>query len=230
MRILALQHVPFETPGYIAEIISRKKHSFTVHKVWENTELPSADSFDMLIIFGGPMGVNDTTKYPWLIPEKHLIKSAVDTDKKILGICLGAQLIAQSLGARVYPGKYKEIGWFPVNKCSGVSGMNMDNILPESMDVFHWHGDTFELPDGAERIASSSVTENQGFVYRNNVLALQFHLEVTADSVEKLIINSTEELAAGGKYVQSDGEIRKGLYKITKINNIMQNIWEQFEK
>jgi GMP synthase (glutamine-hydrolysing) len=230
MRILALQHVPFETPGYIEKIISRKKHNFTVHKVWENTGLPSADSFDMLIVLGGSMGVNDTTKHPWLIPEKHLIKSAVNTDKKVLGICLGAQLIAQSLGARVYPGTHKEIGWFPVNKCSGVSGMNMDNILPESMDVFHWHGDTFDLPDGAERIASSSVTENQGFVYKNNVLALQFHLEVTADSVEKLITNSAKELADGGEYVQPDGEIRKGLFKITKINNIMQNIWEQFEK
>ena len=136
----------------------------------------------------------------------------------MVGICLGAQLMADALNARVYPGPQKEIGWFPITRTD-----HAPMLLPEQMTVFHWHGDTFEIPDGATRIASSSACENQGFIYKNHVVALQFHMETTLDGMESLISNCGHELV-DLPYVQSAEAIRAGADNIHTMHRAMERL------
>lgn len=140
------------------------------------------------------MGVYDEEEFPWLMEEKKYIAEAIEKGRKVLGICLGAQLIACALGAKVYPNEEKEIGWFPLylteegKKCRFFEG------LSERFTAFHWHGDTFDMPKGAQQLVKSEVCKNQAFTYGNNVLALQFHLEVERENIELLINNCGNEL------------------------------------
>ncbi len=139
------------------------------------------------------MGANDEHLFPWLKTEKIFIEEAIQREKHVLGICLGAQLVANVLGARVFPNREKEIGWFPIE-------LNPPNVrqtalreLQQRSIVFHWHGDTFEIPVGALHLARSRACENQAFSFGNRVMALQFHLEVSAPQIEKLIQNCPED-------------------------------------
>ncbi len=160
MRIHYLQHKPYESLGCIEEWISKSRHSLSATKFYEDTSLPKFSDFDFLIIMGGPMGVYDEDKYPWLKDEKKFIKESINDNKIVLGICLGSQLIADSLGSKVYKNKFKEIGWFPVKI---KNEHKFFNSLPEEIITAHWHGDTFDLPDGAVHIAESSACKNQAF-------------------------------------------------------------------
>ncbi|MFJ7667597.1 type 1 glutamine amidotransferase [Lysinibacillus sp. NPDC097195] len=176
MSTYILQHVPFETPGIIEEI-----ESYTLIKIYENGQLPSIEEVSMLIILGGPMSVSDSI--PWLEAEKIFIKELIKAGKPILGICLGAQLIAEILGAKVNKNsKGKEVGFFQVKKVT-----NEFDFLPNSLDVLHWHGDTFELPHGSKRLYSTDACSNQAFIYNSNVLGLQFHLEMTKNTLLQLV-------------------------------------------
>jgi len=143
----------------IGEWIINNEYSLSFTKFYLNEPLPQHSDYDVLIVMGGPMGVYDESKYPWLIEEKKFLKEAISKNKKILGVCLGSQLLANALGAKVYPNKEKEIGFFPINKIQSQSTL-LSN-LPESFVVFQWHGDTFDLPAGAELLASSDVCKNQ---------------------------------------------------------------------
>jgi GMP synthase (glutamine-hydrolysing) len=144
--------------------------------------------FRGLIVMGGPMGVSESDRYPFLTPEIALIRRAADARLPVLGICLGAQLIAASLGARVFPGPQKEIGWYPVEVTAPEDDLTRG--LPLRFMGFHWHGDTFDLPAGARRLFRSSLYENQGFRWGRNVLALQFHFEVSAEMVGEWLEDS----------------------------------------
>ncbi|MFO0388861.1 MAG: type 1 glutamine amidotransferase [Alphaproteobacteria bacterium] len=213
MNILALQHVAFETPALIAEWAAARGHMLTVCRVDEAANLPTSDSFDMLVIMGGPMGVHDVVEHPWLVAEKALIKSAIDSGKYVLGVCLGAQLIADVLGAKVYPNHVKEIGWMPVAVPDAALGQPVLAGLNNAMTVFHWHGDTFELPGGAVHLMASDACRNQAFIYQGKVLGLQFHLEMTEQGVHALIthcghelvesatIHNAQKLQAGTKHI-----------------------------
>ncbi len=195
-------HVSFEGPGYIDDWFNEKGIPLKIWRMYEKTELPEPEEVDFLLIMGGPMNIYEYEKYPYLKAEKHLIKTCIEQDKKVLGICLGAQLVADVLGEKTYPGKEKEIGWFPV--------AGDRNILPGSFVPFHWHGETFNLPEGSEHLASSLVTRNQAFSYNKNVLAIQFHLEVNHELIEGLLEHASGDLTPG-EWVQSHEEIRKGL-------------------
>lgn len=194
MRIHYFQHVPFEGLGSIEDWIQSEGYEYSSTRFDQNDPLPELDRIDWLIIMGGPMGANDDHLYPWLNAEKKFIGKAIKKGIRILGICLGAQLIASVLGARVYPNAHKEIGWFPVRLTSDGLACPWFAGFPEEMMVFHWHGDTFDLPQGAKHLAESNACTHQAFLFGNHVLALQFHLDLTREHVEALIKNCGSEL------------------------------------
>jgi len=222
MKLHYLQHVPFEGLGIIEEWAIARGAAITVTQLFHNEPLPEIGAFDWLVVMGGPMGIYDHAEHPWLVAEKEFIQQAIAAQKTVVGICLGAQLIADGLGAKVYPGPQKEIGWFPIQRSEGAP-----DLLPEEPIVFHWHGDTFDLPDGATRLASSAACRNQGFVYNDRVVALQFHLETTPASMEALIENCSDELpgvdgASSSIYVQTAEQMRAGLPNLGAINAAME--------
>lgn len=227
MRIHYLQHVPFEGLGIIEEWISLKRFSLTATKFYENTNFPEIDGFDWLIIMGGPMSVNEEQIYPWLVEEKAFIKRAIESGKTVIGICLGAQLIANVLNAKIYMNYEKEIGWFQVNKTE-INDYNVFSDFPEHFLAFHWHGETFDLPKGSINLASSEACKNQAFLYKENVLGLQFHFEMNRKSISTIVKNCKNELVQS-KYIQSDEEILfQNENSIKTSNFLMEKILEYF--
>jgi len=226
MRLHWIQHVPFEGLGHIDEWATGKGYSISVTKVFENTLFPRTDDIDLLVIMGGPMGVYDTDVYPWLAPEKEFIGKAINDGLKIIGICLGAQLIADVLGAKVAKNPEKEIGWFNINQEKGYTGL-LKGIFENSPDVFHWHGDTFGIPSGSELVCSSEGCINQAFDYKGKVFGLQFHLETTPSSAQDIIKNCGDEIKTGGKYVQSEKKVAADSAKFERLNSIMENVFER---
>lgn len=227
MRIHYLQHVPFEGLASIEQWAIKKNHILSVTKFYNGDALPSVDDFDWLIVMGGPMNIYEHNKYPWLTEEKHFIEEAIKSNKVVIGICLGSQLIADVLGSKVYKGQEKEIGWHPIQVTKEAQESAVFASLPESFNVFHWHGDTFDLPPGAVRLAYSEVCANQAFIYGERVLGLQFHLESTKDSVREIIENCTSEVVAG-KYIQKPQEMLARDADFSNINSAMCKIFEYF--
>ncbi len=181
--------------------IQSQGHDLSSTRFYENETPPEPDSIDWLIVMGGPMGANDEHLYPWIAAEKKFIGSAIKKGIRTLGVCLGAQLIASVLGARVYPNTHKEIGWFPLHLTPDGIACPLFPDFPEELMVFHWHGDTFDLPQGARHLAYSNACANQAFLFGNHVLALQFHLDLKRENVEALIKNCGSELVPA-PYIQ----------------------------
>lgn len=206
MNIHYFQHVPFEGLGSIREWAEQRGHSLSVTKFHEGDKIPSVEEIDWLIVMGGPMSVHDEEKYPWLKQEKEFIQEAIEKEKTIIGVCLGAQLIADILGAEVYPNQEKEIGWFPVKFTDHANPFKSLNKLKPDFTVFHWHGDTFDLPKGSKHLAFSEACRNQAYLYNEKVLGLQYHLETTKDSLLQMISHGRDELISR-KYIQSENEI-----------------------
>lgn len=210
MKINYLQHVSFEGLGSIADWAREKRYETRAIRLFAGDSLPDTNEIDLLVVLGGPMNVDEEEMFTFLREEKRLIERIIEQKKPILGICLGAQLIAQVLGAKVYKGEQKEIGWFPVKK-SPQSESCFAKILPTTFTTFHWHGDTFDLPEGAANLALSAAYQNQAFAYGDKVLGLQFHLEATPGTVRLMIENEAEEIqaetAASAKFVQTTQQI-----------------------
>jgi GMP synthase (glutamine-hydrolysing) len=207
MNIHYLQHVPYEDLGMLQKWVYSPAHRVSATKFFEDDKLPFVDSFDMLIIMGGPMSVGDHELFPWLEKEKELISKAIAKNKMILGICLGAQLLADVLGAKVYPNKEKEIGWFPLKFYTDRHPLAA--VFPAQLRVFHWHGDTFDLPAQSILIASSEACQNQAYLIGNQILALQFHLETSPDLIQQFLDNGQDELDKGGCFVQKSDWINE---------------------
>ncbi len=178
------------------------------------------DSFDLLVVMGGPMSVHDEAQYPWLVAEKRLIRAALDAGKKVLGICLGAQLLAQALGAAVRPGRQAEIGWWPLHRYSQALGSPLGERLPERLMAFHWHGETFDLPAGSVPLYGSAACANQGFIWNEQAIGLQCHLESTAESIEALLDACPQDLQREGA-VQSAGRIRQGVAHCREVAPVL---------
>jgi GMP synthase-like glutamine amidotransferase len=229
MKIHYLQHVSFEGLGSIETFLKEGSHSISVIRMFANDPFPEISDIDWLIVMGGPMGVHDDKAYPWLKTEKQFIKNVIQSGRVVLGICLGAQLIAEVMGAKVYKNKYREIGWFDINFNPNLNHTLLKDIFPKQIEVFHWHGDTFDIPEDAIPIASSEATPNQGFIFDNRVIALQFHLETTPESAKALIDNCSNELD-GSKYVQNEQEILSNYLRFTKINQLMDQIVYSLQK
>lgn len=201
MRLHILQHVHFEAPAHILSWAGSKRLSVSKTDLFKTHLFPNLSDFDALAILGGPMGVHDEGEFPWLYAEKRFIEKAILMEKKILGICLGAQLLASVLGARIIQNPEKEIGWYPVHLTPEGQDHPLIQDLPASFVAFHWHGDTFEIPEHGRRIGKSDACQNQGFVMNNHIIGLQFHLESTKESVESLVLHGGHEIEEA-KWIQ----------------------------
>lgn len=221
MKIHYFQHVPFEELGYIRDWGKQPGNRLTATRFYEDQRLPFIDICDFLIVLGGPMAVNDDKKFPWLINEKKFIEKAINAGKKVLGICLGAQLIADVLGAKVYPNSQKEIGWFPVEFTEEGITHPLFASFPEKETVFHWHGDTFDLPSGAVHVARSAACENQAFAYGNQVVGLQFHLEMRDADILKLIENCRNDLT-DASFIQKEEDLKETKYMSSSYALLIQ--------
>lgn len=222
MRAHYFQHVPFEGLGSIESWLKASGYDITTTQFFKSAELPNLRSIGLLIIMGGPMSIQDEEEFPWLVPEKKFIHKAIISGKPVLGICLGAQLIAHVLGAKTYLNPVKEIGWFPIygNPAYNNSIFN----FPPSTKVFHWHSETFDLPSGAIPLAKSAGCKNQAFQFGKSVIGLQFHLETTPQSAREIISHNREELIPS-KYVQTEDEILSvSPESYQSINRLMRGV------
>lgn len=226
MRVHWLQHVPFEGLGSIGPWLRERGAQVSATRLYAGEALPDMETLDLVVAMGGPMSVNDDARYSWLAAECRFIREAIERGASVLGVCLGAQLIARALGARVYANAEREVGWWPV------SGLSVESAAPgwaragATNAVFHWHGETFDLPDGAVPLASSAGCANQAFQVGRRVIGIQFHLETTPDLVRALVAHCPDDLAPGA-FVQSDDELRSvgdGAY--TALNGLMANTLE----
>ena len=196
IRIHALYHVDFEELSYIKQWADNRGHRITVTRFYENDPLPAQDSFDWLVVMGGPMSIHDESDFQWLADEKTFIQQSINDGKTVIGVCLGAQLIADSLGAKVSPSGIKEVGWLPIQLTEqGLAHPLLADLPRNEFTVFHWHGDGFECPKGATPIATSHTWANQGFIYQTPkhaeldtwVIGWQCHFEVTNKSMVDMV-------------------------------------------
>jgi GMP synthase-like glutamine amidotransferase len=199
MNLAVLQHAAFEGPGEIAAWAARHGHPVSIHHLYRGDPLPRPDAFDLLVVMGGEMNIYQYRDWPWLKPESAFIKSALAQGKRVVGICLGAQLIADALGARVFQNAEHELGWLPITWTDEARVAFPD--LPTASTVLHWHGDTFELPAGATRLADSEGCPEQGFFIPGKCLGLQFHMEVDPPLVKQFVDGQGEWPT--GPYVQA---------------------------
>ena len=167
--------------------------------------------------------------YPWLTQEKRFIDQTIAGGKIVLGVCLGAQLVACVLGAHVYRNAEKEIGWFPIQLTENASASSLFSGLPPTQEVFHWHGDTFELPAGAVHIARSAACEHQAFLLDERVVGLQFHLETTQQTAQDLIHNCHKELVPA-PFIQTAEEMLADEQRFVRINAVMEQVLDGLER
>jgi GMP synthase-like glutamine amidotransferase len=236
VKVHYLQHAPFEGLGSISVWLAARGARVSGTRLFAGEELPSAHDADWVIALGGPMSVNDEGTLPWLAAEKSFLHGAIQAGRTVLGICLGAQLIASALGARVAPGAHREVGWFPVERVEaapgGARGSAPDApdapgaaaaLLPRRFTAFHWHGESFELPRGAAHLARSAGCENQAFSVGPRVLGLQFHLETTPEAAAALCRSCPQDLEPGS-YVQSREEMLAAAPSFREANRLMEDL------
>ncbi len=189
--VLALRHVPHEDLGTIADAFRDAGIFIQTLNLFESVPFRfDPQEFAGLIVMGGPMNVDDTEDYPFLATEVDWIQAAIRHEMPVLGVCLGSQLLAKSLGAKVYPNGIKEIGWYPLSLLPTAVDDRLFGDLPSELNVFQWHGDTFDLPPGATHLAASRLCQQQAFRFNRSAYGLQFHLEVTAEMVEDWLCES----------------------------------------
>lgn len=223
--LLVLTHAAFEGPGSIAHWASRRNVSFAELALYKNTPFPALEEFSALIVMGGPMSVHDESDYPWLVAEKQFIAQAIAAGKKVLGICLGAQLIAHVMGAEVSKNTYPEIGWFPIRFTEQALARQE---FPAELTVIHWHGDTFAIPQGYTLLASSEACQNQGFLSPNGqVLGLQFHMELDRAAMQIFIEQSGDELIQQ-RYVNTPAQLLRPDAAFLELNNRLDRVLDRF--
>ncbi len=224
-KVHVLQHVAFEDPGAITPWLLERGHRVSTTHLYRGEPLPCVDDVDWLIIMGGPMGVHDEADLPWLGAEKGFIRACIDNDKTVLGICLGAQLIADVMGAQVRRNEQTEIGWFPV---SAVGSHPLAEIFSESPVVLHWHGDTFAIPAGAEHLCRSRACENQAFLLGDKVLGLQFHLETTAQGLADLCADCNQNPGTG-EWIQTAAEMARNPARFLSTKPLLAAVLEYLD-
>lgn len=223
MRVHYLQHVPFENAANIGTWTIDNGYSLTNTKIFEGEPFPDIHGIDMLAIMGGLMNIYQYRDYPWLKDEKVFIEQAIAKKVKVIGVCLGAQLVADVLGARVTQNPHVEIGWHYVTLTNDGVGTKYFEHFPETFTAFHWHGDTFEIPAGSTCLAFSDACTNQAFRYGDNVIGLQFHLEYSSQSIEKMLKNCSNELVKA-PYVQQKEQIRQGYSHINSNTQLLNSL------
>jgi GMP synthase-like glutamine amidotransferase len=224
LRVHWLQHAEFEDLGCIAPWLARRGDIVTRTRLYANEALPEANDFDWLIVMGGPMNIYEHALHPWLLTEKALIKSAIEAGKRVLGICLGSQLIADVLGGPVTRNAQQEIGWFPVALNDAGCHARAFSGFPTKFHAFQWHGDTFAMPRGLKCLMSSAACANQAFSQDNaKVVGIQFHLEVTAANAR---VWFEHEQPAPAAYVQAPTDILREMPRFAENNRLMIRLLE----
>jgi GMP synthase-like glutamine amidotransferase len=230
MKIHYIQHVPFENPGSILVWAAQRGHEVSRTLVYAGEKLPRPENVDWLVVMGGPMNIYEDALYPWLVEEKSFIKESIGCGKVVLGLCLGAQLIADAIGGTVTKNFVKEIGWHTVTMTDDARASSLFSFLGGESVVFQWHGDTFSvLPSGATVLAKSGVCAHQAFVYKKRVFGFQFHLECTQEGIEGLVANGADELVPSDN-VQTAGEILAHPEYITQDNEWMGTLLSNLER
>ncbi|MEM6910281.1 MAG: type 1 glutamine amidotransferase [Verrucomicrobiota bacterium] len=208
MRVHWLQHVPFEGLGSLEAEWKRRGALVSVTRFWAEEALPEVEEIDLLVVMGGPMNIYQDALHPWLPQERAFLRSYLEQGKPALGICLGAQLLAEALGGKVSRNQEVEIGWFPLRRLpSEGPAAELQDCFPAGLEVLHWHGDTFSWPREAVPLFASEACARQVFLWRGRVLGLQFHLEMRLADGEGLVREAGRELETGGDFVQSACEI-----------------------
>ena len=204
MKVQVFQHVPFEDIASIGPWLQSRNAELCYTRFYQGEEPPEDLDYDMLLVMGGPMSVLEEDVYPWLVAEQAHVRRAMEAGKAVLGICLGAQLMAASLGASIRKNTVKEIGWLPLQAVEhGTAAFS----FPAEINVFHWHGETFDMPTGAVRLAATDQCRNQAFQIGERALGLQFHLETTPESALSMVKHCADELVPGVPSIQSAQEI-----------------------
>ena len=226
-KIVTLSHVFYESPGYISKWA--EQNNFEIEEIfcWKNPVYPDPKDVKRLLIMGGPMGVYDAKDYLWMLDEIRFIRAVIDAGNKVLGICLGSQLMSAAMGAKVYPNDYHEIGWFEIQWNEAAYKHPLAYGVSSHSKVFHHHGDTFDLPENAVLLASSKGCKHQAFAIGNTVLALQFHMEVNKELIEDMMFHSAELVP--GTFVQDRKQIDDGIYDVmqnhTDLASLLENIY-----
>jgi GMP synthase-like glutamine amidotransferase len=229
MRIHGLFHAPFEGLANIETWARAKGHGLAHTDLFAGQACPDPDAYDFLVVMGGPMNIYEYDAYPWLKEEKAALKRAVEAGRLVLGVCLGAQLLADVLGGPVTKGKFKEIGWFDVSMSAEGLKTKAFAGFPASLTAFHWHGDTFAVPPGAVRAASSLACANQAFVYNERVVGLQFHLETSAASLADLGGNCADEIVVA-PYIQTVTEMTAKPERLAALQGLLNKLLDNMEK
>lgn len=193
MNVLIIKHVDIEGPGLIENCLKQENILYQILNLNSNIHLPKLDDFTHIVLLGGPMNVYEEDRYPFLREEDLFIKEAIQRGKTILGICLGAQLIAKALGTKVFKAPVKEIGWYDVSLTKIGSNDPLFSNFPKTFPVFQWHEDTFEIPKAGKLIVTSTSVPHQAFRYGEGVYGLQFHLEVTEEMIQEWVETYEEE-------------------------------------
>jgi len=225
MRVHCLQHVPFEGLGSLGPWLEARGVTLTTTRFFEDPRLPAPDAVDWVIALGGPMSVNDEAELPWLAAEKAFLREACAQGRRILGICLGGQLLASACGAKVTRNREREIGWFPVSRTPAAAEHPVLRALPPSFEAFHWHGETFALPEGALHGARSAACEHQAFALGPRAVGLQFHLETTPEGARSLLAACADELAPG-PFVQAPHALLAEPERFARLNAVMGRLAE----
>jgi len=225
--ILVLQHAECESPYLIGDVLTKRGFVLKTLRPDLGDVVPwNLDEIAGLVVMGGPQSVYEMDRFPYLEAEMRLIKSAVNANRPVLGICLGSQLMAAALGARVYKGSRREIGWHQIRLADEAKTDFLWKGVPSEFEGFHWHGDVFDLPVGAARLASSDITPNQAFVFGEKAYGFLFHLEVTRDAVLGMIGAFPEEVADAGadaRLIESDTS--KHLLELERIGRTVFGRW-----
>ena len=203
MKIHSLEHQSYEGPGRIADWAQARGHTLARTALYAGELPPPPEDFDLLVVMGGSMNIYQQRDHPWLVGEKRFLAEVLAAGKPVLGICLGAQLLADALGGKVFQNAEKEIGWWPVRVFDRSAPFA---TFPETLTVMHWHGDTFSLPPGARGVADSAGCAQQAFVHGDRVVGLQFHLEQGPVNVAELADACAAELTPA-RYVQTRAQL-----------------------
>ena len=228
-RVHWLQHVPFEGLGVISQWLQKNDMTVTQTKMFQMESLPEIAKFDWLIVMGGAMGVNETSKYPWLLQEFGFVDRAIRAGKTVIGICLGAQIVATVLGAKVTKNQELEVGFFPIEWQEKARQHPFFAMMPQPHTVLHWHGDTFDIPQGALHLASSEACQNQGFLLDDKILGLQFHLELFVPEVHAMISNNPADLQPG-RFIQPQEQILANISQLKTNNELLFNMLDQIRE
>ena len=229
MKIHCFQHVTFENLGSIENWADSNNHSISYTYFFENNiSFPDLSEIDMLIVLGGFMNVDDEEQFPWLKSEKQFIKKAIASGIKLIGICLGSQLISAALGSKIYKSQETEIGFYPITFHQTALDSSLFKYLSNPYTVFQWHGDTFELPQGAQLLASSEGCKNQAYLLGTNVLAMQFHIEMNETVLNEMLKHDGHELEEKGKCIQTESEIRANYHHLQQNKTDLYELLNQF--